>query len=49
MFIDKNGVVVIPFIYSDAGDFSSGIAWVYKNGKIGIVDKKGRSTFDYQK
>lgn len=31
-FFDKNGKVIIPAIYNDAGDFHNGLAMIIKNG-----------------
>lgn len=41
-YIDKNGKVIIPFIYDAFADnFSDGLALVKKNGKCGFIDKDG--------
>lgn len=40
-FIDKEGNEVIPLIYSDAKDFSNGVAEVMLNGKWIEIDKRG--------
>lgn len=51
-FCNTKGVLVVPCVYDDwAGDaegpyFTSGLARVKLNGKIGFVDKLGNSTFD---
>ncbi len=47
-FVDTKGNVVHPFIYDEILDFSEGLAWVKKDGKWGLIDKFGTSTFDYQ-
>ncbi|MBO7615734.1 MAG: WG repeat-containing protein [Bacteroidales bacterium] len=44
-YVDLNGKVVIPIIYEFASDFSYGLAIVGKNGKVGFIDKTGRTTF----
>ncbi len=41
-FIDKTGRLVIPLIFSDAKDFSEGLAAVQQNGKWGFIDKTGK-------
>lgn len=41
-FIDWTGKVVVPAKYDGAGDFSEGLAWVWKNGKPGLIDKTGK-------
>lgn len=43
--INTDGVEVIPFIYDDRFIFQNGIALVQKDGKIGLIDKYGNSTF----
>ena len=43
--INTNGVEVIPFIYDDRFIFQNGIALIKKDGKIGLIDKYGNSTF----
>lgn len=43
--INTDGVEVIPFIYDDRFIFQNGIALIKKDGKIGLVDKYGNSTF----
>ena len=40
-YIDKNGNVVIDFIYDDANSFSEELASVEKDGKYGYIDKEG--------
>lgn len=40
-FIDKNGKIVIPFLYDSAFGFSSGLAYVEKNDQCGYIDKNG--------
>ena len=41
-FIDKTGVVAIPFEYSFVSTFSDGLAAVRKGGKLGVVDTTGK-------
>ena len=45
-FLNKEGNVVIPFIYDKASDFSEGFAVVKRYGKYGYVDRYGHDTFD---
>ena len=44
--LDKEGNVVIPFIYDKASDFSEGFAVVKRYGKYGYVDRYGHDTFE---
>ena len=46
-FLNKEGNVVIPFIYDRAWDFSEGFAVVKRYGKYGYVDRYGNDTFNY--
>ena len=46
-YVNKNKKVVHPCIYDDWIFFNEGIAFVWKNGVLGCVDKEGRSSFDY--
>lgn len=46
-FADKNGNIVIDFIYESAYPFSSGVAQVKKNGKWGYIDTKGNVVVDF--
>lgn len=42
-FINDQGAEVVPLIYSDAGDFHEGLAYVQDSkGKYGFVDAKGQ-------
>ena len=41
-FIDKKGVVVIPYIYDHAENIHEGFARVLRNGEWGFVDNTGR-------
>lgn len=41
-YVDKLGMISIPFIYDDAGVFREGYAPVEKNGKWGYIDEKGK-------
>ena len=45
-FLNKDGIVVIPFIYDKASDFSEGFAVVKRYGKYGYVDRYGHDTFE---
>lgn len=45
-YIDKSGNEVIPLIYERGETFSEGLAIVNKYGICGVIDKKGKSTFD---
>jgi hypothetical protein len=47
-FIDKKGVVVIPYIYDHTEDFHEGFARVLRNGKWGFVDNTGREVVPCQ-
>lgn len=40
-YLDKEGNVVIDFIYDDADDFEDGIAYVKKNDRIFLINTKG--------
>jgi hypothetical protein len=40
-FIDLKGNMVIPLQADTLGDFVNGIAVVFKNGRYGLMDKKG--------
>ena len=44
--MDTKGKIIIPFVYDLADDFKNGIAIVQKNGKCGIIDKKGNQITD---
>jgi hypothetical protein len=50
-FIDRDGVVSVPLTFSDAREFSEGLAAVKKNGKWGFINTSGRfsiaPTFDF--
>lgn len=46
-FADKNGNVVIDYIYENAYPFSSGLAPVKKGGKWGYIDTKGNVVIDF--
>ena len=48
-FIDRNGKIVIPFEYEDAGNFSEGFAPVKKDGKWGYISRSGelKIPFDF--
>jgi hypothetical protein len=42
VIVDKNGKVVVPAgTYNLIGPFSNGLAYVYKDGKSGYIDKTG--------
>ena len=48
-FIDKTGKEIVPCIYSGwANNFSEGLAFVEKDGVLGVIDKKGKTTFDIE-
>lgn len=40
-FINAKGQEIIPFRYSDAGNFSDGLAYVRHKGKYGFINAKG--------
>lgn len=46
-FADKNGNIVIDYIYESAFPFSSGVAPVKKGGKWGYIDTKGNVVVDF--
>src|SRR3972149_4687770 len=41
-YMDKNGELVIPARYDDAGDFNQGIARVMVDDKFGFIDRQGK-------
>lgn len=41
-YMDKQGKITIPSIYSFAGDFSEGLAFVCRNGYSGFINTKGQ-------
>ena len=43
--INTDGIQVIPFIYNETFSFNDGIALVVKDGKTGLTDVFGNSTF----
>lgn len=43
--INTDGVLVIPYIYDDVFYFNGGVANVVKDGKAGLIDAYGNSTF----
>ena len=43
--INKDGIQTVPFIYDDAFHFENGIALVELEGKIGLIDTYGNSSF----
>lgn len=48
-YLDKEGNVIVPFIYKDGGSFSSGLANVTKNGKKwGYINKKGEVVIPFK-
>jgi hypothetical protein len=40
-FINKEGILVIPPLYDEVGDFTAGLCSAGKDGKWGFLDKKG--------
>ena len=40
-FIDRNGNIVVPFIYDYVTAFSGGVARVVVDGKSGLIDRQG--------
>ena len=40
-YLDHNGNEVIPFVYERASPFSDGVAYVKKDGKLFIINRKG--------
>ena len=47
-YIDIQSNVVIPFIYDDLGPFIDGLAYACRDEHRMIIDKYGRSTFDFE-
>ena len=47
-FIDRNGKIVIPFEYEDAGNFSEGFAPVKKDGKWGYISRSGELKIPFE-
>lgn len=43
--INRDGVLIVPYLYDAEVYFSNGIAAVVKDGKAGIIDVYGNSTF----
>ena len=43
--INTDGVLVIPYIYDKTFFFDNGIATVVKDGKVGLIDAYGNSSF----
>lgn len=41
-YIDQTGRTIIPIVFNDVGDFSSGIAKVKLNGKYGYYNRTGK-------
>lgn len=41
-YVNRNGEVMIPFIYDSASDFEEGLAVIHKNEKAGVIDKTGK-------
>lgn len=39
-FIDKQGKIVIPCQYTNAGDFHGGLAVINQDYKYGFIDKR---------
>lgn len=48
-FADRNGKVVIPLQYLDAGEISEGLVWVEKeDALVGFVDTNGKKVIDFK-
>ena len=47
-FVDKEMNIRVPIIYSEANEFSEGVAAVSLNGEIGYINKIGELLIDYQ-
>ncbi len=45
-FVDGNNMVVIPFIYDDAGVFNNGLCLVNKEGLYGYIDTIGKEVIN---
>lgn len=41
-FIGKDGKIVIPLQFQEAGNFTDVITWFKSNGKYGFIDMKGK-------
>ncbi len=46
-FVDGNGVEVIPLSYTDADNFSEGLAAVKKDGHWGYINEYGSTIFEF--
>lgn len=46
-FIDNKGKLVVPYIYSEAYEFSDGLSRCYKNGKYGFIDGSGKEVIPF--
>ncbi|MGO2341027.1 MAG: WG repeat-containing protein, partial [Psychrobacter sp.] len=47
-YMDKQGNLVIPYLYNHAGDFSNALATVLKDGKFGAIDYNGDTVIDFR-
>ena len=46
-YINKQGEIVLPFIYLEASDFNEGLAAVKLNSKMGFIDKQGKTIIPF--
>ncbi len=46
-YADTSGIVVIPFLYEDALEFSEGYAAVKQNGSWGYIDVSGKTMISF--
>lgn len=45
-YMDKDGKLVVDYIYDEAADFSEGLAWVANEEFQGFIDKQGNKVLD---
>ena len=46
-FIDNKGKLVVPYLYTEAYEFSDGLALCYLNGKYGFIDASGKEAIPF--
>ena len=45
-YMNKEGKLVVDYIYDEAADFSEGLAWVANDEYQGFIDKQGNKVLD---